>query len=61
MTDYEKQKVVETVKGMTEEELSVALSVIDTQIMHDELLNRALENERTIKRLKELIASYEEH
>lgn len=61
MTEYEKQKVVETVKGMTDEELSVAVSVIPSKPMFVELFNRSLNNERKIDRLKELIASYEEH
>ena len=60
MTEHEKQKVVEMINGMTAEELWVAVSVIDTQVMHVELLNRALKNERKIQNVKGLIENYEE-
>lgn len=59
MTDTEKQAIKDFIKGLSEEELQVAVSQIDTKLLHTELMTRALENEIKLKNVKELIVTYE--
>lgn len=59
MTDTEKQSVKDFINGLSEEELQVAVSQIDTELLHNELMKRALENERKLQNVKELIVTYE--
>ena len=59
MTDTEKQSVKDFINGLSEEELQVAVSQIDTELLHNELMTRALENERKLQNVKELIVTYE--
>lgn len=59
MTDTEKQSVKDFIKGLSEEELQVAVSQIDTELLHTELMTRALENESKLQNVKELIVTYE--
>ena len=59
MTDTERQRVKDFINGLSEEELQVAVSQIDTELLHNELMTRALENERKLQNVKELIVTYE--
>lgn len=59
MTDTEKQAVKDFINGLSEEELQVAVSQIDTELLHNELMKRALENESKLQNVKELIVTYE--
>ena len=59
MTDTEKQRVKDFIKGLSEEELQVAVSQIDTELLHNELMKRALKNESKLQNVKELIVTYE--
>ena len=59
MTDTEKQRVKDFINGLSEEELEVAVSEIDTELLHNELMKRALENESKLQNVKELIVTYE--
>lgn len=59
MTDTEKQSVRDFINGLSEEELQVAVSQIDTELLHKELMTRALENESKLQNVKELIVTYE--
>ena len=59
MTDTEKQRVKDFINGLSEEELEVAVSQIDTELLYKELMTRALENERKLQNVKELIVTYE--
>lgn len=59
MTDTEKQSVKDFINGLSEEELQVAVSQIDTELLHTELMTRALENERKLQNVKEMIVAYE--
>lgn len=59
MTDTEKQSVKDFINGLSEEELQVAVSQIDTELLHKELMKRALENESKLQNVKELIVTYE--
>ena len=59
MTDTEKQSVKDFIKGLSEEGLQVAVSQIDTELLHNELMKRALENESKLQNVKELIVTYE--
>lgn len=59
MTDTEKQSVKDFINGLSEEELQVAVSQIDTELLHNELMKRALENESKLQNVKELIVTYE--
>lgn len=59
MTDTEKQRVKDFINGLSEEELEVAVSQIDTELLHNELMKRALENESKLQNVKELISTYE--
>lgn len=59
MTDIEKQSVKDFINGLSEEELQVAVSQIDTELLHNELMKRALENESKLQNVKELIVTYE--
>ena len=59
MTDTEKQSVKDFIYGLSEEELQVAVSQIDTELLNKELMKRALENESKLQNVKELIVAYE--
>lgn len=59
MTDTEKQRVKDFINGLSAEELEVAVSQIDTKLLHTELMTRALENESKLQNVKELIVTYE--
>lgn len=59
MTDTEKQRVKDFINGLSEEELEVAVSEIDTKLLHTELMTRALKNENKLQKVEELIVTYE--
>lgn len=59
MANTEKQRVNDFINGLSEEELKVAVSQIDTKLLHTELMKRALENESKLQNVKELIFTYE--
>ena len=60
MTDTEKQRVKDFINGLSEEELQVAVSQIDTKLLHTELMTRALKNENKLQKVEELIGNYED-
>ena len=60
MTDTEKQRVKDFINGLSEEELEVAVSEIDTKLLHTELMTRALKNEKKLQKVEELIGNYED-
>ena len=60
MTDTEKQRVKDFINGLSEEELEVAVSEIDTKLLHTELMTRALKNENKLQKVEELIGNYED-
>lgn len=60
MTDTEKQRVKDFINGLSEEELEVAVSEIDTELLHTELMTRALKNENKLQKVEELIGNYED-
>ena len=51
MTDTEKQRVKDFINGLSEEELEVAVSEIDTKLLHTELMTRALKNENKLQKV----------
>lgn len=59
MTDAEKQAVKDFINGLSEEELKVAVSQLNTELLHKELMTRALENERKLQNVKEMIVTDE--
>ena len=60
MTDTERQRVKDFINGLSEEELEVAVSEIDTKLLHKELMTRALKNENKLQKVEELIGNYED-
>lgn len=60
MTDTERQRVKDFINGLSEDELRVAVSEINTQLLHNELMTRALKNENKLQKVEELIGNYED-
>ena len=55
MSELEKQSFEEFVKAMSEEEMKIAASIIDEDIMWDELRKRSTANRNILHGVKDLV------
>ena len=56
MSELEKQSFEEFVKAMSEEEMKIAASIIDEDIMWDELRKRSTANRNILHGVKDLVS-----